>query len=147
MSMVPRIAVQAHNAQLRGALGDYRHVSLFVGATRGIGLATVTELLRRVSQPTVYIVCRSKTRFARTLEQLRALNPDSHIIPIEGEASLLRDVDHMCEKLTRLESRLDLLFLSAGLLPSNSADSKILESINRHQVLLLNFQTLLSIST
>ena len=122
--MVSLSVVREHNKSLRETLKNYSHISLFIGVTQGIGLATVVQLLHHIPSPTVFIVGRSASGFASKLGELRDINPSAKIEFIEGEASLLRDVDAICEVIVKKVKKLDLLFMSAGFLPSRSPDCK-----------------------
>lgn len=112
--MVTLSHVMAHNVALkqRGP-GD---VGLFVGATSGIGLATLNVLIANLNAPRCYIVGRSEAKFASQLARLRQLNPSAIITFIETEIALLRNVDAVCAQLARWESQLDLLYMSPGYL-------------------------------
>ena len=112
--MVPYSQVLAHNANLKHATPGL--VGVFVGATSGIGLATLRTLVTQLARPRIYVVGRSRTKFAAELAQLRLDNPQAEITFVESEIALLRNVDHVCLHISRQESRLDLLFLSAGFL-------------------------------
>lgn len=124
--MVSLSAVRSHNANLRHTLAHYNHTSLFIGATQGIGLATVEQLLQHVTFLTVYIVGRSASAFAKKLAKLKALNPTAAIHFIEAKISLLREVDNVCRQIATKERKLDLLFMSAGFLPIGKPDCKIM---------------------
>ncbi|KAJ1714140.1 hypothetical protein NYO67_3696 [Aspergillus flavus] len=116
--MVSLREIRAHNAGLRDAWAGHRHVSLFVGATKGIGLATIMELIQRIDEPTVYIVCRSTAQFALRIAELQRLNRRAKLVALYGQISLLSEVDRICNLVLRKETQLDLLFMSPGYLPN-----------------------------
>ena len=100
------------------------HVSVFVGATQGIGAGTLRELVKHLNAPKVYLLGRSKARCASQLVQLRELNPKASILFIETEVSLLSNVDAACSDISAQESTLDLLYLSPGGLTFGGPDCK-----------------------
>ena len=99
-------------------------VSVFVGATQGIGAGTLTALVKHLNAPKVYLLGRSKARCASQLAQLRNLNPKASIIFIETEVSLLKNVDAACKTISARESSLDLLYMSPGGLAFGGPDCK-----------------------
>ena len=99
-------------------------VSVFVGATQGIGAGTLRELVKRLDAPKVYLLGRSKAKCTSQLTQLRDLNPKASIVFIETEVSLLKNVDAACRDISARESRLDLLYMSPGGLTLGGPDCK-----------------------
>ncbi|TVY75468.1 Oxidoreductase lepF [Fusarium oxysporum f. sp. cubense] len=89
-------------------------VAVFVGATRGIGLATLKALTRTLPNPRFYIIGRSKARFAGELALLNEYNPNAAIQFVEAEVSLIKGIDGVCERIMNLEKHVDLLFMSPG---------------------------------
>ncbi|CVL06778.1 uncharacterized protein FMAN_11874 [Fusarium mangiferae] len=89
-------------------------VAVFVGATRGIGLATLKVLIRTLPNPRFYVIGRSKARCAGELALLSEYNPNATIQFVEAEASLIKGIDDACEGIMKLEKRVDLLFMSPG---------------------------------
>ena len=112
--MVDLRAVRQSNAALRANPSGF--VAVFVGATSGIGAGTLKELVKDLSAPKFYVIGRSKTRFSSQLAELKALNSGAVIIFIQAEISLLKNVDSVCEEVASKEAKVDLLFMSAGLL-------------------------------
>jgi NADP-dependent 3-hydroxy acid dehydrogenase YdfG len=113
--MVAVDTVRAANASLKS--GQPGLVALFVGATKGIGAATLRQLTKNLKAPTIYIVGRSKGGFSSQLSELKTLNPDASFEFLETEISLIKNVDRISKKLKETESKLDLLFMSPGILP------------------------------
>ncbi|KAM0189351.1 hypothetical protein ACHAPA_012161 [Fusarium lateritium] len=89
-------------------------IAVFVGATRGIGLATLKSLTQTLKKPRFYVIGRSQAKFEYELTALRECNPDAEIRFLEGKVSLLRDVDDVCDRILQTESHLDLLYMSPG---------------------------------
>ncbi|CZR48934.1 uncharacterized protein FPRO_12375 [Fusarium proliferatum ET1] len=89
-------------------------VAVFVGATRGIGLATLKVLMRTLPNPRFCVIGRSKARFAGELALLNEYNPNATIQFVEAEVSLIKAIDSACERIMKLEKHVDLLFMSPG---------------------------------
>ncbi|CVL03539.1 uncharacterized protein FPRN_11816 [Fusarium proliferatum] len=89
-------------------------VAVFVGATRGIGLATLKVLIRTLPNPRFYVIGRSKARFAGELGLLSEYNSNATIQFVEAEVSLIKAIDSACERIMKLEKHVDLLFMSPG---------------------------------
>lgn len=71
-------------------------------------------LLRNADSPRLIIIGRSKSKFEPTLQRLHELNPRAEITFIEGQVSLLKEVDRICDIITSQISSLDYLWLSSG---------------------------------
>ncbi len=110
--MVNLKSVQESNAALRSTVSG--QVALFVGATSGIALATLTEYTRCSVRPKVYIVGRSDIKLSNIIRNLEWINPQGSYIPIRSEISLLKNVDTACEEYKRKEKTLDLLIMCPG---------------------------------
>ncbi|KAK4541636.1 hypothetical protein LTR36_007780 [Oleoguttula mirabilis] len=113
--MVAISEVRAANAALKGS----RHAltAVFVGATNGIGLATLQAFAKHVPRPRAIIVGRSQAKFAPQLETLKQLNPNGDFTFLEADISLIKDIDTVCQTtLTRLgdATKIDILFTSQG---------------------------------
>lgn len=89
-------------------------VAVFVGATSGIGLATLKHLAGASTSPILYTLGRSKTAAAPILKELAKINPRATVHFIETEISLIKNVDKACDEIISKERRVDLLFLSPG---------------------------------
>lgn len=120
--MVFRNEVQLSNERLKNGPAGLR--ALFVGATAGIGASTVKQFALHVKAPIVYLVGRSRARAAPLLDELRSLNPQASFTFIEAEVSLLKDVDKVCNEISSKEQKLDLLWLSQGLLSFGGQQSE-----------------------
>ena len=110
--MVTLAFVHASNTNLP-SLGPHQ-IALFVGATSGIGLATLTAFARYADRPRVYIVGRNEARLSEIVADLHVVNPAGTYFPILSEISLFRFVDAACEVFQREEKKLDLLVMSPG---------------------------------
>ncbi|KAF5243382.1 hypothetical protein FANTH_8204 [Fusarium anthophilum] len=89
-------------------------VAVFVGATRGIGLATLKVLIQTLPNPRLYVIGRSKARFAGDLALLHEYNSNAMIQFVEAEVSLIKCIDDACKRIVKLEKHVDLLFMSPG---------------------------------
>lgn len=97
-------------------------VTVWVGATSGIGLATLEAFVSRGQPLRAYIVGRSAARQAPLLDGLRSRNARAEIRFVEGHVSLLSDVQRICDDIISAQkqqgdSSIDALFLSAGYVP------------------------------
>lgn len=128
--MVSLSTVQASNA----AIPPYTTplVAVFVGATSGIGKASLLQFVRHTAATQknnklrIYFVGRSQTAADGILEQLRRIKPESEsdgdgdggaeYTFIQADVSLLRQVDEVCKQIREKESMINLLFLSQGTL-------------------------------
>jgi NAD(P)-dependent dehydrogenase (short-subunit alcohol dehydrogenase family) len=118
--MVGLSQVRKSNAAIDGSTCP--RVALFAGATSGIGQAALQQFVKACKGKgavKIYVVGRksSSDRFQSTLEALRNSNTDADLIWIEAEISLLASVKQVCIDVTKRESVLDLLYLSAGYVP------------------------------
>ncbi|KAI9832823.1 MAG: hypothetical protein M1826_000989 [Phylliscum demangeonii] len=112
--MVSLKAVRESNAALSSTVSG--QVALFVGATSGIALQTLTEYARHSDRPTAYIVGRNQAKLSRVIADLEQINPQGRYVPILAEVSLLKNVDAACAEFRAQEKRLDLLVMAPGYL-------------------------------
>ncbi|GAB1317705.1 Short chain dehydrogenase/reductase [Madurella fahalii] len=115
--MVSYKEILASNALINDATA--LRVAVFVGGTSGIGKFTIKALVATGISVKIYLVGRksSKERTQAFIEELHALNPKAEVIWTEAEVALLADVKRVCEVIKSNESRVDLLFLTAGYAP------------------------------
>lgn len=94
-------------------------VSVFVGGTSGIGKATIKALVSTGASMRIYLVGRkiSEDGARAFVQELNAINGNAEVIWTEAEVSLLAETRRVCQVIKSKESRLDLLFLSAGFAP------------------------------
>lgn len=121
--------VISHNNDLRQRAAGL--VALLVGATSGIGLATLLVLAKSLPSSRLYVVGRSKARFASELSRLEQLNDSTEIIFIECEIALIRNVDKIVACLSSRESKLDLLYMSPGSLAFGGPHCMLVKSSSR----------------
>jgi len=97
----------------------YVLVCVFAGATSGIGSGTIERIatLLNGQSPTFYVLGRSEARFASQRAKLESLNPSCKLIFKQAEFSLLANIDAVCKQIH--EERVDILFMSPGLIPLN----------------------------
>ena len=107
-------STQESNAKVRSTTSG--QVALFIGATSGIALETLTRFVRLSYQPKTYIVGRNPEKLSRIIEDLKDINPKGTYIPIESKISLLKNVDAACEEFQKQEKSLDLLIMCPGYL-------------------------------
>jgi NAD(P)-dependent dehydrogenase (short-subunit alcohol dehydrogenase family) len=112
--MVSMKEVRLSNEALKN--GPVGLIALFVGATAGIGASTVKQFALHANAPTVYLAGRSQAKAAPLLAELKSINPQATFTFIEAEISLLKGVDKVCDEILAKEQKLDLLWLSQGLL-------------------------------
>lgn len=115
--MVSQNQILASNALINESTAP--GIAVFVGGTSGIGLETLRALVGCDTSIKIYLVGRksSAERMHAVIEELRGVNPKAEIIWTEGDISLLADVKRICEIIKSAESRIDLLFLTAGYAP------------------------------
>ncbi|RFU78061.1 short chain dehydrogenase reductase family [Trichoderma arundinaceum] len=115
--MVVYKEVQASNSLINDATAP--RVAVFVGGTSGIGKFTIRALVSKGASVRIYLVGRksSEERTRAFIQELHAINSKAEVIWTEGEISLLAEVKRICGFVKSKESRVDLLFLTAGYAP------------------------------
>jgi NAD(P)-dependent dehydrogenase (short-subunit alcohol dehydrogenase family) len=115
--MVSYKDIQASNALINDATAP--RVAVFVGGTSGIGKFTVRALVATGASMRIYLVGRklSEEPMKAFIRELHAINSKAEVIWTEGEVSLLTETKRICEVIKSKESRVDLLFLTAGYAP------------------------------
>ncbi|KAJ5125248.1 hypothetical protein N7526_007425 [Penicillium atrosanguineum] len=118
--MVSLDQVHKNNASLK----DYgpNLVAVFVGGTSGIGEATARAFVRDTLSPRVFLVGRNESQASRIIEELRQLNPKGQLNFIKCDAARLNSVDEACKDIQAKEDKINLLFLSAGMLTTKGRD-------------------------
>ncbi|KAL2818738.1 hypothetical protein BDW59DRAFT_181873 [Aspergillus cavernicola] len=109
-------------------------VALFAGATSGIGAATLKAFAKHTVKPRAYFVGRSQSAADSIIAECQLLNPEGQYTFIQADISLLAVVDEVCKQVSSQETKLDLLFLSAGV--SNVDRSETSEKIHLLSALL-----------
>jgi len=92
-------------------------VCVFAGATSGIGASTLELLVSMLHDSKFYVLGRSAERFEAQREKLGKQNPSCQVEFIEGDVSLLSDLDAACKQI--LAEKVDFLYMSPGLVPLN----------------------------
>lgn len=115
--MVSYKEIQASNALINDATAP--RVAVFVGGTSGIGKITVRALVATGASVRIYLVGRksSEERTQAFIQELHVINAKAEVIWTEGEIALLAETKRVCEAIKSKESRVDLLFLTAGYAP------------------------------
>lgn len=91
-------------------------VAVFVGATSGVGEHTAYAFARHTASPTIYIVGRNAAAGARVLARLREENPRARSRFLQHDLTLLAEADAMSRTIIENESKVNLLFMSPGVL-------------------------------
>lgn len=112
--MVSQSAVQRSNSLISNSLASL--TALFVGGTSGVGRIMLLKLAKYAKCPQIYLVGRSQAAADDIIAECKTLNPQGRYTFIQADVSLVADVDSLCEAFKGLESSLDLLFLSPGVL-------------------------------
>jgi len=117
------VSIQDIKSQLTG-LKRYGSglVAVFVGGTSGIGESTAREFVRYTIKPRVYLIGRSQEQADRITKECQELNPESQINFIQSDVAQLRNVDKACDEIKAKEDKINLLFLSAGILTMKGRD-------------------------
>ena len=110
--MVSLEVVRASNQSLKTAMPGI--TALFVGGTSGMGRSTLRHLAKSSESPTAYIIGRSETSAQPALAELREINPQGTFRFIEADVSLIRNVDKACDEIKKKETKLNVLFMTAG---------------------------------
>ncbi|KAL1984997.1 hypothetical protein VTN96DRAFT_8450 [Rasamsonia emersonii] len=113
-TMVTLKEVRESNSALRAR--EPGQVILVTGATSGIGETTLLQMAIHMNAPTVYLVGRNEGAGRRILEKVTQANPQATFHFIQADVSSLSAVDAVCDEIKRKEKKLDILFLSAGVL-------------------------------
>jgi NAD(P)-dependent dehydrogenase (short-subunit alcohol dehydrogenase family) len=111
--MVALTEIQASNSRIESTYTSGL-VAVFVGATAGIGSYALKEFAHRASKPRIYFIGRSQASADKVLNDLKAVDPEGEYIFLQGDTSVMRNVDDMCRQITSKESAINVLFMSQG---------------------------------
>jgi NAD(P)-dependent dehydrogenase (short-subunit alcohol dehydrogenase family) len=111
--MVALSEILSFNAQIHSSFPP-GPVALFVGATSGIGAATLKAFAKYTVTPKAYFVGRSQEAADKIIAECQALNPEGQYIFIAADVSLIKVVDGVCAQIQAREPYLNILFLSQG---------------------------------
>jgi NADP-dependent 3-hydroxy acid dehydrogenase YdfG len=114
IKMVSLSDVESSNSRIFPTLPPL--VALFVGATSGIGEATLKKFAKYSKQPRAYFIGRSQDAADRIITECKVLNPGGEYIFRRGDVSLIKVVDEVCEEIKTKEKFLNILFLSQGVM-------------------------------
>ncbi|KAF7328186.1 Dehydrogenase/reductase SDR family member 12 [Mycena venus] len=91
-------------------------VGLFIGATSGIGQSALQHFAQHASSPRIYTIARPPSVAAHEtlLASLRQSNPNGSYTLITADVSLVSEIDKVVEAITHNETKLGVLFMSAG---------------------------------
>ncbi|GLA65117.1 hypothetical protein AtubIFM56815_002906 [Aspergillus tubingensis] len=112
--MVVLADIQSSNVQIATSLPEGM-VALFVGATSGIGEATLKQFAKHAARPRLYFVGRKQEAANRIIAECETLNPEGKYIFISADVSLLCNVDEICRHIKDKERALNLLVLTPGI--------------------------------
>ena len=101
-------------------------IAVFVSGTSGIGKITLGAVAKLGTNFKAYVVGRkeSKAAFQPFIDELHTANPNASIIWVEGQVTLLSEVKRICDYIRKLETSIDLLFLTTGYVPFFGRESK-----------------------
>ena len=111
--MVALEAIRASNKRIATTFPQGL-VAVFVGATNGVGEATVRQFAKYAPKSRVYLIGRSQEAGKRIVNECKTLNPQGEFIFISKDTSLMRNVDEICDDLKTKETSINLLFLTIG---------------------------------
>lgn len=97
-------------------------VAVFVGATNGVGEATVRQFAKWAASPRVYLIGRSQEAGTRIVKECKTLNPQGKYTFISKDTSLIRNVDEICNEIKQNEKSVNLLFLTIGTLQTGKSE-------------------------
>ncbi|EED21075.1 conserved hypothetical protein [Talaromyces stipitatus ATCC 10500] len=86
-----------------------------IGGTSGIGLSTAREFTRYAAAPHVYLIGRNEAQASEFISELNTINESATVSFIKSDVSVLKNVDVACQEISKKESKVNLLFLSAGI--------------------------------
>lgn len=118
--MVALETIRASNRSITATLPGL--VAVFVGATNGVGEATVRQFAKYASAPRVYLIGRSQEAGTRITNECKALNPKGEFIFISKDTSLICNVDEICASIRSREKHVNLLFLTIGTLQTGKSE-------------------------
>lgn len=96
-------------------------ICVFVGATAGIGYATLERMVQMFEDSTFYVLGRSAAKFESQQPALQRLAPSKKIVFVQSEVSLISGVDDACKQIASKEKKVDYLYMSAGKVPFEGA--------------------------
>lgn len=115
--MVSQAQIDESNARIKDSITS--RIAVFVGGTSGIGQYTIRALVATGITVKIYLVGRksSEERTRAFIQELNAINPKAEIIWTEGDITLLAETKRICQVINSVETRIDILFMTAGYAP------------------------------
>ncbi|KAI8577578.1 hypothetical protein K450DRAFT_191076, partial [Umbelopsis ramanniana AG] len=113
--MISLSDVQASNSRIASSLPPGL-VAVFVGATSGIGEATLKQFAKYAKKPRCYFVGQSQEAADRIVTECKALNLEGDYMFMKANVSLIQSVDDVCKEIKNKEKTINLLYLSQGTL-------------------------------
>nr|BEH16725.1 hydroxysteroid 17-beta dehydrogenase 7 [Sardinops melanostictus] len=101
-----------------------RKVVLVTGANSGIGLALCERLLTQDSQIQLCLACRNMKRAEAAQQALLTSHPNSEVALLKLDVGNIRSVLHAAQEVKLRYSRLDCIYLNAGIMPNPQLDIK-----------------------
>lgn len=94
-------------------------VAVFIGATSGIGQATLQNFAQHARSPRIYSVARPVTVASHEtfLTSVRESSPTGTYNLITADVSLVAEVGKVVKAIKEKETKIDFLFLSPGFMP------------------------------
>ncbi|XP_029930859.1 3-keto-steroid reductase/17-beta-hydroxysteroid dehydrogenase 7 [Myripristis murdjan] len=99
-------------------------VVLVTGANSGIGLALCERLLNEDSQLRLCLACRNTQRALAARAALLTSHPDAHVDLLHLDVGSVRSVLTAAQEVKAKYTRLDYLYLNAGIMPNPHVDIK-----------------------
>lgn len=121
LNMVALETICASNQKIASTLPSDL-VAVFVGATNGVGEATVRQFAKWAASPRVYLIGRSQEAGTRIVKECKTLNPQGKYTFISKDTSLIRNVDEICNEIKQNEKSVNLLFLTIGTLQTGKSE-------------------------
>jgi short-subunit dehydrogenase len=141
--MVALETIRASNREIASTL-PHGLVAVFVGATNGVGEATVRQFAKYAPSPRIYLIGRSEEAASRIINECKALNPNGKFTFISKDTSLIRNVDEICRTIKQNEKSVNLLFLTIATLQTGK--SKFRRDTNDMRQILIWYQRLMKAS-
>ena len=89
-------------------------VTVFAGATSGIGEATLKTFVKYAVEPRIYLFARKQAAAERLIAECRQINPRGEYIFIYADLMSIKETDRACEQVKKKEKLVNLVVLSAG---------------------------------
>lgn len=78
--------------------------------------------MKHTLSPRVYLIGRNESQASKIIEELRQLNNDSQASFVKCDVSRLHDVDEACKTIQSKEDKVNLLFMSPGIMTTKGRD-------------------------